>query len=521
MKFRTLTLVTAMMFAVPAIPLQTAAQEKPHNKPRHHHYKLIDLGTFGGPQSYVNIPPSSYAQVLNNGGVATGWADTSVPDPFPNFCFNPDCFISHAFQWHEGEITDLRALPNGASSSSAWITSNGLTAGASQNGQIDPLIPGFPEVRAVLWTDGNIADLGTLEGGYESAATAVNNQGMVVGLSINTIPDPFPIVDGGASQGLGYQTRAFLSLNGTMEDLGTLGTGTDATAYLINEKGQVAGDSFTDQTSTTSLCGTNVPRQDPFFWDSEHGMIDVGTLGGVCGFAFALNTRGQVVGQSDLSGDQQAHAFVWDPNQTKPRDLGTFGGKNSVALANNDAGHVTGWAALPGDKSIRAFLWKDGKKTNLGALHNDGCSQGYSLNSSDQVVGSSIKGCDFVHLSASTAFLWEKGEGIVDLNTLVSPGSDLHLATEGTINDRGEIAGIGVLPNGDEHAFLLIPCSEEQGSSDDCEGGDGDIATATQDHPAAVPQSRVVAPNISAARSTGRRALRAGMAHRFRTPTTR
>jgi len=250
-------------------------------------------------------------------------------------------------------------------------------------------------------------------------------------------------------------------------------------------------------------------------------MIDVRSLGGVCGFAFALNTRGQVVGQSDLSGDQQTHAFVWDPNQTKPRDLGTFGGSNSVAIANNNAGNVTGWAALPGDKSIRAFLRKHGKKTDLGALHNDACSQGYSLNSSDQVVGSSIRGCDFANLSAFSAFLWEEGEGIIDLNSLVASGSHLHLSEPETINDRGEIAGIGVLPNGDEHALLLSPCSEEQGSSDDCEGGVGDIATATQDHPAAVPQSRVMAPNISTARRTGRTALRAGMAHRFRTPTTR
>jgi uncharacterized membrane protein len=93
-----------------------------------------------------------------------GWADTSTPDPYPAFCFNPDCFVSHAFRWQKGVMTDLEALPGGASSSAVWITENGLIAGTSQNGEVDPLIPGLPEIRAVLWKQGQIIDLGTFGG---------------------------------------------------------------------------------------------------------------------------------------------------------------------------------------------------------------------------------------------------------------------------------------------------------------------------------------------------------------------
>ena len=40
--------------------------------------------------------------------------------------------------------------------------------------------------------------------------------------------------------------------------------------------------------------------------------IDLGNLGGVTNnFAFAINNRGQVIGQSDLPGDTAAHAFLW------------------------------------------------------------------------------------------------------------------------------------------------------------------------------------------------------------------
>jgi hypothetical protein len=49
---------------------------------------------------------------------------------------------------------------------------------------------------------------------------------------------------------------------------------------------------------------------------------------------------------------------------------------------------------------------------------------------------------------------------MVDLNDLVVAGPDIQVAFAYTINDRGEIAGLGVLPNGDEHAVLLIPCDK-------------------------------------------------------------
>ena len=57
MKPRTLTWVpTLTLLTVLAIPVRLAAQDnQEHNKKhKHHHYQVIDIGTFGGPQSFFN-----------------------------------------------------------------------------------------------------------------------------------------------------------------------------------------------------------------------------------------------------------------------------------------------------------------------------------------------------------------------------------------------------------------------------------------------------------------------------------
>jgi len=57
---------------------------------------------------------------------------------------------------------------------------------------------------------------------------------------------------------------------------------------------------------------------------------------------------------------------------------------------------------------------------------------------------------------------------MTDLNTLISSTSGIYVFIATNINDRGEIAGSGVLPNGDVRAVLLIPCGEgTEGCRDD------------------------------------------------------
>ena len=467
MKSRALMWITpVILFAVLALPIRVTAQSDPAKIARHHHYKLIDMGTFGGPGSYLagsNAANGAVNQVLNNKGTVVGWADTSTLDPHAPICSNPfpngDCFLVRAFQWQKGVLTDLGVLPGGDASDAKWISDTGLIAGEAQNGVLDPLVPGFPEVRAVLWKDGKAIDLGTL-GGNESSASSVNNRGQVVGLATNTIPDPFSF--------LVTQIRAFLWQDGAMQDLGTLG-GTEAVPYFVNERGQVAGDSFINSTVNPS---TGFPTQDPFLWE-QGTMLDLGTLGGTFGSSFGLNNRGQVVGFSDLAGDPdcliffpytcQTHPFLWDRGVL--RDLGTLGGGFGVAEGINDSGEVVGWATNENDQAQLAFLWKDGVMTNLGTLNGDDCSIAFHINSRGQIVGNSFPCAG----GPGHGFIWQNGF-MTDLNALLPPGSSLTPEGDGAvINDRGEIAEMGVLPDGDIHAFLLIPCDENHPGVEGCD----------------------------------------------------
>jgi probable HAF family extracellular repeat protein len=401
-------------------------------------YTLIDLGTFGGPNSFQNYPGRS----LTNGGSAIGEADTSTPDPNAPICF-ADCFISPGFEWQHEQKTSLGALPGPNSSCPTWISDNGMIAGVSQTG-VDQVAGGVLE-DGVLWRQGTLIDLGTL-GGNQSDAGAVNNQGAVVGTALNAVPDPVP-----GSAGIvattncavfpinSTEARAYLWQDGVMKDLGTLG-GPDAGASFLNERGQVVGQSFTNATPNAT---TGYPTLDPFLWQRGR-MIDLGTLGGTSGTANWLTQSGFVAGTSNLAGDDTHHGFRWDGVL---QDLGTLGGPDSEALFANEAGVVVGRADVsPSSPSHHAFEWRNGKMIDLGTDGGPN-STAYGINARGQVIGDG---------SGNHAWLWQDGQ-IHDLNTLVTPGTGVSVIAAAAINDRGEIYGTGMLANGDQHAILLVP----------------------------------------------------------------
>ena len=490
----------ALMVAL-AIPTQLTAQ--------HTHYKLIDIGTFGGPASYFTDPGiGGVSKILNNQGMLAGKAELAALDPGNGNC-PPVCLITHVFRWDRGVLTDLGALPGGEDSDIGGINAGGWVVGCSTTGEIDPFI-NAPLCHATLWKGNQPMDLGTL-GGYGSNAVHVDDGGQIVGFSTTGTPDPLSF--------LGESIHPFVWQNGVMQDLGTLQQGTIAIPSNQcgnGRNGFVAGFSFIDSVVNPS---TGAPTAHDFFWH-DGVMDDIPTLGGTlvgdeidyAGYPTAcVNNRGQVAGESTVSDDPFIiHPYLYDHGVLT--DLGTLGGTFGEVGWLNDAGDAVGAATTTNDELVHATLWSKGAIHDLGTLDGDCFSFAISNNSSDQIVGTSYS-CDF---TMARAVLWDKGS-IIDLSAAVAGTLSLQLVAVDNINDRGEIAGRGLPPDCDDlfacgHAYLLIPCD----NTTTCEESTG--ATRAVAHTPNASATR--RPNISSPRSPMDRlaAWRMKMSERLQIP---
>ena len=416
-----------------ALPAFAAAQD---HASKHNRYRLVDLGTFGGPLSYGSADETG-GRILNDAGVVSSYADTTQPDPYaPDLCSVPDCLVAHAYRWRGGVLEDLESLAPEASSAVAHINDLGWGVGLSGTGNIDPVFA-FPQAEAVMWTGRRMIPLGFLPGGRASVGVSINNAGQAVGFGYNDVADPY------AMNPFGVQSRTFLWYQGEMTDIGTLG-GPDAlpgNACDLQRPNTIVGVSYTSDTPNPD---TGVPTQNPFLWA-----------------ALCANNRRDVIGTSNLPGDQVSHAFLW--RQGQMTDLGTLGGDLSVAAWINDAGVIAGSADLATPGIHDAVRWKDGQILDLGTVDGDACSRARAINASSVIVGGSSDCANYVH-----AFVWKEGGPMLDLNKLIPPGSGLQLLSAFNINARGEIlvktAPVGTPPADDEdlgHVALLVPCDDD------------------------------------------------------------
>jgi len=477
-------IIALTVLAALAIPVQLAAQASAQPQHQYHHYQLVDAGTFGGPSSGLQNPGLPRPGVLNNRGTLVGWANTPAADPYCGF--GPPCDAGDGFQLQDGVTTDLGRLPDGISSQVNWISASGLMTGVGDNGQPDPLSGGaLPQIHGLFWKNGRLTDMGTLpEGGYIAFPTAVNNRGEVAGNAQNTVSDSTPMYSGD-----GTQTRAFYWKDGVMQDIGTLPGGTDAAAALINERGQVVGWSYINSVPS-AVCPFPLTT-DSFIWDKKNGMEDIGGLGGTCTLAQDLNSQGQIVGGSSLTGDSVTHAFVWNASTGVTDLLDPADSSYGFAEGENDHGDVAGGTCDA--VTCYAVLWRkiDGQwqSTNLSTI-NDGAFS-ISVNSSVQVVGNWF---------GVGIFLSEGSGPMVDLSTLIPPNSGVQLSEADQINDRGEIAASGVDANGNGHAVLLIPCDENHLSVEGCDYSMVDVTKVAQSAPASYhpgPMPRALRPRWS------------------------
>src|SRR5215207_10844029 len=122
------------------------------------------------------------------------------------------------------------------------------------------------------------------------------------------------------------------------------------------------------------------------------------------------------------------------PTYYKVEDLGTLGGSRSGASAINDSGQVVGYSNLAGDQNNHAFLYKDDKMTDLGTLGGTS-SEAKGINISGQVVGWSDNSS-----GERRGFLYDSANGMRDLNDSIPADLGWTIYEAGGINDKGQIA---------------------------------------------------------------------------------
>ena len=224
-----------------------------------------------------------------------------------------------------------------------------------------------------------------------------------------------------------------------MQDIGNLG-GASASAYAINNSGQVVGNSeLADGVSYHA-----------FLWTSAEGITDLGTLGGNYRYAQAINNAEEVTGYSTLSDNTTIHAFLWTKGSGM-QDLGLPSGC-IMAYGINDAGTIVGFYARSGASDSRyGFVQaSNGKAFQLGTLGKD-FTVAASINAANQVVGYAGIAPNGEH-----GFLWTHANGIQDLNDLIPSGLGVVNGAN-AINRSGQIAFAGSSNTGEIFVGLLTP----------------------------------------------------------------
>ncbi len=239
---------------------------------------------------------------------------------------------SRAFLYDGAKFIDLGTMPGGNNSRAFAINSVDQIVGRWGG-------PGkAPSQGAFLWQEGAMTDLNALLGTPMSEANDINDAGQIVGW----MGEIFTVPDGG---------EAFIWDDGQITPLGQVAGSYFTTAEAINEVGQVVGSAVTGKFPVT---GTRA-----FLWDSGQ-MIDLGILPGAERSAASdINDAGQIVGGAWGSGGSIDAGLIWhDGMMIDLNDLiqDNLGVQVLRATAINNHGQITGVGVVNSGGAVGVFL---------------------------------------------------------------------------------------------------------------------------------------------------------------------
>ena len=385
-------------------------------------YTIVDLGPVG--------PSWSQGQpfVVSGSGLVSGEKVLANPN-------NPAEWVSHGVVW-EGTSTNVITIPSlgGPNNIAFGVNLRRQVAGQADTETTDPNGEDFCGSAALgLTYSGNTCEPFLWQNGVTFALPRLRNSAGTEG-----------------SNGAALQVNDFGVAAGTAEN------------------GEVDSTCPGASVSPQTIEFKPVLWMKPFPW-SQMRVQELRTIDGdPDGIAYAINDLGQAVGASGNCGPFNVfaqnnltplHAVLWRNGDAV--DLGNLGGDgrfNGIyATGLNDAGQVVGDSDTTGDASFHGFLWQDGHITDLGTLPGDAYSSATSISNSGLVLGISISAS-----FSPRAMLWRNGTA-TDMNTLVPQGTALYLQSACSINDKGEIIGFAALKSNpsESHAYLAKPVEND------------------------------------------------------------
>ncbi len=329
----------------------------------------------------------------------------------------------------------------------------------------------------------DLVDLSGIRSGDEVHLTAINENGLICGYSVDSATNevgafrydavagpllatnllPLPNYDHATAMDVsasgmvvGYSTdNSGNSMacywnpgSVTATSIGTLGGGWSWATGVAYSPGN--GD---------IICGTSQTGDQPaqaaaFTYSVQANFLrrlpDEGSFPNEGCWANAINADGLVAGESQYNGLIEHRAARWDQFGLH-HSFFWSGGANTSARDLNQSGSMVGW----GDNASgerRPLIWAPGgQELPLPAGFTEG--QATAINSVGQAVGFADGGS---FPGQDRALLWENGV-VKELNSLTKmvAGSGLEMATD--LNDEGWILGSGYRNQGQRFVFLLKP----------------------------------------------------------------
>src|SRR5947208_3107921 len=316
---------------------------------------LTDLGTLGGPNSSVTW------NVKNTQGIIVGISQTADPqllgESWSSAAFystpNNVGYINLGFVWQNNQMRRLPPFPGGNNGFATGANNLGQVVGWAENGVHDPncCCPQVRKFGPAVWILGppdQIQDLPLIPDDISGAATAINDNGQIVGIS------------GICDQAVGRHSakHAVLWENGTVTDIYP-----DPpapwwnTPTAINQHGDVVGFA-----GDPAFVEGNILHA--FIWTKDNGIKTLKPLRGrvpehVDSEDYGINEASQEIGVSCDADQVDCRAVIWD-HGVYPTDLNDLKGDYSAFLALakdiNNKGEITGRAFDPATGALIAYL---------------------------------------------------------------------------------------------------------------------------------------------------------------------